>query len=188
MLYAYGEVKNLPAGSTPIDFAYSIHSAVGNKMIGAKVNGKLVPIDYRIQNGDRVEILTSQNSKGPSRDWLSIVGSTSTKNKINQWFRHEFKEENINRGKELLIDYCKAKGIDIYGVMKQEYQEIIVRKYGFHSWEAVLAAVGHGGLKEGQVVNKILELYDKENKKNITDEEVLAAVAESNVTPRVSSS
>ncbi len=183
-----GEVKNLPAGSTPIDFAYSIHSAVGNKMIGAKVNGKLVPIDYRIQNGDRIEILTSQNSKGPSRDWLSIVGSTSTKNKINQWFRHEFKEENINRGKELLIDYCKAKGIDIYGVLKQEYQEIIVRKYGFHSWEAVLAAVGHGGLKEGQVVNKILELYDKDNKKSITDEEVLAAVAESNVTPRVSSS
>ena len=183
-----GEVKNLPAGSTPIDFAYSIHSAVGNKMIGAKVNGKLVPIDYRIQNGDRIEILTSQNSKGPSRDWLSIVGSTSTKNKINQWFRHEFKEENINRGKELLIDYCKAKGIDIYGVMKQEYQEIIVRKYGFHSWDAILAAIGHGGLKEGQVVNKILELYDKDHKRNITDEEVLLAVAETSVTPKVSSS
>ncbi|WP_035767167.1 RelA/SpoT family protein [Butyrivibrio sp. NC2002] len=183
-----GEVKNLPAGSTPIDFAYSIHSAVGNKMIGAKVNGKLVPIDYRIQNGDRIEILTSQNSKGPSRDWLSIVGSTSTKNKINQWFRHEFKEENINRGKELLIDYCKAKGIDIYSVMKQEYQEIIVRKYGFHSWDAILAAIGHGGLKEGQVVNKILELYDKDHKRNITDEEVLLAVAETSVTPKVSSS
>ncbi|WP_026494434.1 RelA/SpoT family protein [Butyrivibrio sp. WCD3002] len=183
-----GEVKNLPAGSTPIDFAYSIHSAVGNKMIGAKVNGKLVPIDYRIQNGDRIEILTSQNSKGPSRDWLSIVGSTSTKNKINQWFRNEFKEENINKGKELLLEHCKAKGIDLYSIMKSEYQELIVRKYGFHSWDAVLAAVGHGGLKEGQVVNKLLELYDKDNKKNMTDEEVLAAVAESSVTPRVSSS
>lgn len=182
-----GEVKNLPAGSTPIDFAYSIHSAVGNKMIGAKVNGKLVPIDYRIQNGDRIEILTSQNSKGPSRDWLSIVGSTSTKNKINQWFRNEFKEENISKGKETLVEYCKSKGIDIYNIMKPEYQNLIVRKYGFHSWDAVLAAVGHGGLKEGQVVNKILELYDKDHKQNMTDEEVLAAVAESNVTPRISS-
>ncbi|SEK29156.1 MULTISPECIES: RelA/SpoT family protein [unclassified Butyrivibrio] len=183
-----GEVKNLPAGSTPIDFAYSIHSAVGNKMIGAKVNGKLVPIDYRIQNGDRIEILTSQNSKGPSRDWLSIVGSTSTKNKINQWFRHEFKEENINKGKELLVEYCKSKGIDIYNIMKPEYQNLIVRKYGFHSWDAVMAAIGHGGLKEGQVVNKILELYEKDHKQNMTDEEVLAAVAESSVTPRISSS
>ena len=183
-----GEVKNLPAGSTPIDFAYSIHSAVGNKMIGAKVNGKLVPIDYRIQNGDRIEILTSQNSKGPSRDWLSIVGSTSTKNKINQWFRNEFKEENISKGKELLLEHCKSKGIDLYSIMKTEYQELIVRKYGFHSWDAVLAAVGHGGLKEGQVINKILELYEKDHKRNMTDEEVLAAVAETGVTPRVSSS
>ncbi|MBQ8031465.1 MAG: bifunctional (p)ppGpp synthetase/guanosine-3',5'-bis(diphosphate) 3'-pyrophosphohydrolase, partial [Butyrivibrio sp.] len=144
-----GEVKNLPAGSTPIDFAYSIHSAVGNKMIGAKVNGKLVPIDYKIQNGDRIEVVTSQNSKGPSRDWLSIARSTSTKNKINQWFSHELKEENILKGKELLIEYCKSKGMDYFSIAKPEYQAIVTRKYGFHEWEAVLAAVGHGGLKEG---------------------------------------
>ncbi len=181
-----GEVKNLPAGSTPIDFAYSIHSAVGNKMIGAKVNGKLVPIDYKIQNGDRIEVVTSQNSKGPSRDWLSIAKSTSTKNKINQWFRHELKEENITKGREMLIEYCKSKGIDYFILAKPEFQALVTRKYGFHEWNAVLAAVGHGGLKEGQIVNKLLEVSDKEHKRNITDEEVLAAVAETNVLPQVS--
>ncbi len=183
-----GEVKNLPAGSTPIDFAYSVHSAVGNKMIGAKVNGKLVPIDYKIQNGDRIEIITSQNSRGPSRDWLSIAKATSTKNKINQWFRNELKDENIARGRDLLIEYCKSKGIDLFAISKPEYQNIIIRKYGFHDWNAILAAVGHGGLREGQIINKMLELGDKEHKRNITDEEVLAAVAESNITPQVSSS
>ncbi len=183
-----GEVKNLPAGSTPIDFAYSVHSEVGNKMIGAKVNGKLVPIDYKIQNGDRIEVITSQNSHGPSRDWLAIAKSTSTKNKINLWFRNELKEENISRGRELLIDYCKTKGIDLFEIGKPEYQEMIIRKYGFRNWEAVLAAVGHGGLKEGQVVNKLEELYDKDHKNKLTDEEVLAAVTASPAAPRVSGS
>ena len=93
-----GDVKNLPSGSTPIDFAYSIHSAVGNKMVGARVNGKLVNIEYVIENGDQVEIITSQNSKGPSRDWLNVVKSTQAKNKINQWFKTELKEDNILRG------------------------------------------------------------------------------------------
>ena len=183
-----GEVKNLPSGSTPIDFAYSVHSAVGNKMIGAKVNGKLVPIDYKIQNGDRIEVITSQNSRGPSRDWLAIAKSTSTKNKINQWFRNELKEENIAKGRELLIEYCKSKGIDLFSISKPEFQSIVIKKYGFHDWNAVLAAVGHGGLKEGQIINKMLELNDKEHKRNITDEEVLAAVAETNITPQVSGS
>ena len=107
-----GDVKNLPSGSTPIDFAYSIHSAVGNKMVGARVNGKLVNIDYVIKNGDRVEIITSQNSKGPSRDWLKLVKSTQAKNKINQWFKSELKEDNILRGRALLDKYCKAKDIN----------------------------------------------------------------------------
>ena len=104
-----GDVKNLPAGSTPIDFAYSIHSAVGNRMKQAAVNGKMVPLDYKIQNGDRIEIFTSQNVKGPSRDWLNIAKSTQAKNKINQWFKQEGRAGNITRGKELVAAVPRAK-------------------------------------------------------------------------------
>ena len=173
-----GDVKSLPNGSTPVDFAYAIHSAVGNKMVGARVNGKLVNIDYKIQNGDRIEILTSQNSRGPSRDWLNIVKSTQAKNKINQWFKKEFKEENIVRGKEMISAYCKAKTINLSNILKPKYQEIVQRKYGFRDWDSVLAAIGHGGLKEGQVVNRLVEEYGKEHKQEITDEVVLERVAE----------
>ena len=173
-----GDVKNLPNGSTPVDFAYAIHSAVGNKMVGARVNGKLVNIDYKIQNGDRIEILTSQNSRGPSRDWLNIVKSTQAKNKINQWFKKEFKEDNIIRGKEMISTYCKAKSIVLSNILKPKYQEIVQRKYGFRDWDAVLAAIGHGGLKEGQVVNRLVEEYGKEHKQELTDEVVLEKVAE----------
>ncbi len=171
-----GDVKNLPAGSTPIDFAYAVHSAVGNKMVGARVNGNLVTIDYEIQNGDRVEVITSQNSKGPSRDWLSIVKSTQAKNKINQWFRTEFKEENIVRGKEILANYCKTQGILLPDLLKPEYMEACMKKYGFRDWVSVLAAIGHGGLKEGQVVNKLQDAYRKKNPPHATDEDILQAV------------
>lgn len=179
-----GDVKNLPNGSTPIDFAYSIHSAVGNRMVGAKVNGKLVPIDYVIQNGDRIDILTSQNSRGPSRDWLNIVKSTQAKNKINQWFRNEFKEENIVKGKELMIASAKAKAIPFAEINRPEYQAKIIRKYGFHSWEDCLAAVGHGGLKEGQIVNRMYEEYKKDHPILVTDEEILSDLAENENQPK----
>ena len=169
-----GDVKNLPAGSTPIDFAYSIHTAVGNKMIGAKVNGRLVNIDYKIKNGDRIDIITSQNSKGPSRDWLNLVKSSQARNKINAWFKAELKEDNITRGKELIHTYCKSKSIVLSDILKPEFMDKVMTKYGFRDWESVLAAVGHGGLKEGQVVNKLLEEYDRKNKDNITDADVLA--------------
>ncbi|WP_158424650.1 RelA/SpoT family protein [Brotonthovivens ammoniilytica] len=169
-----GDVKNLPRGSTPIDFAYNIHTAVGNKMIGAKVNGKLVPIDYKIRNGDRIEVLTSQNSRGPSHDWLNIVKSTQAKNKINQWFRNEFKEENIQKGKELLHNYCKVKGVQLSDINKPEYQVKVQRKYGFRDWNSVLASVGHGGLKEAQIINRMMEEYRREHAKKLTDEQILA--------------
>lgn len=175
-----GDVKNLPNGSTTIDFAYSVHSAVGNRMIGAKVNGKLVPIDYTIRNGDRIEIITSQNSRGPSRDWLNIVKSTQAKNKINQWFRSAYKEENILKGKELLEKYCKAKGICWSDINKPEYQAKILRKYGFQRWDNCLATIGHGALKESQVANRMQEEYRKDHPLAVTDEDVLKKAAQTN--------
>ncbi|MCI8585484.1 MAG: bifunctional (p)ppGpp synthetase/guanosine-3',5'-bis(diphosphate) 3'-pyrophosphohydrolase, partial [Lachnospiraceae bacterium] len=174
-----GDVKTLRRGSNPIDFAYSIHSAVGNKMIGARVNGKLVPIDYMIHNGDRIEIITSQNSKGPSRDWLNVVKTTQAKNKINQWFKTEFKESNIVKGKELISQYCRMKGIQLQQIIKPEFQESVLRKYGFRDWDSVMAAVGHGGLKEGQVVNRLAEEYEKAKKKAVTDAQIMESMGES---------
>lgn len=173
-----GEVKNLPAGSTPIDFAYAIHSAVGNKMVGARVNGRLVNIDYEIKNGDKIEIVTSQNSKGPSRDWLKIAKSTQAKNKISQWFKAELKEDNIIRGREAMLNYCKTHGYDPAILKKPEYEGRIMTKYGFHDWESVLAAVGHGGLKEGHIVNKIMEYYEADRRASMTDEEKAQEIRE----------
>ena len=123
-----GDVKNLPAGSTPIDFAYSIHTAVGNKLIGARVNGRQVPIETELHNGDRVEIITSQNSKGPSMDWLSVVKSSQAKTKINQWFRQENKTDNIQRGKDAMAAYCKTKGIGLSNLLQPELQEKVMKK------------------------------------------------------------
>ena len=175
-----GDVKNLPNGSTPIDFAYSIHSAVGNKMIGAKVNGKLVPIDYVIQNGDRIEVLTSQNSKGPSRDWLNIIKSSQARNKINAWFKQERKADNILKGREMIDRYCKAKGINFSDINKPEFVDKVLKRYAFQDWDSVLASVGHGGLKEGQVINKMIEERTKKLKREVTDATILDAIGENN--------
>ena len=172
-----GDVKNLPMGSTTIDFAYAIHSAVGNRMVGARVNGRLVPIDYVIQNGDRIEVMTSQNSKGPSRDWLNVVKSPQAKSKINAWFKKELKEENIVRGKDMLARYCKEKMVVLSDINKPKYQQSVLQRYGFRDWESVLAAIGHGGLKEGQVVNRLVEEYTKENKDKVTEQNIMEKVA-----------
>ena len=141
------------------------------------MNGKLVPIDYVIQNGDRIEVITSQNSRGPSRDWLNIVKSTQAKNKINQWFRSELKEENILHGKDMIAAYAKSKGINFGEINKPEYQEKIIRKYGFHDWNSCLATVGHGGLKESQIVNRMYDEYQKDHPVLVTDQDVLDSVA-----------
>ncbi|MBR6229378.1 MAG: bifunctional (p)ppGpp synthetase/guanosine-3',5'-bis(diphosphate) 3'-pyrophosphohydrolase [Eubacterium sp.] len=176
-----GDVKTLPTGSTPIDFAYSVHTAVGNRMVGARVNGNIVNNDYEIQNGDRIEIVTSQNSKGPSRDWLKIVKSTQARNKINQWFRNQFKEENIERGKDLINAYCKKHSLVLADLMKPELVDAVLQKYGFHDWDAICAAVGHGGLKEGQVVEKLQERYNHFYNRIVSDEQVIEVVEKARV-------
>lgn len=183
-VYAFtpqGEVISLPKGSTPIDFAYLIHSAVGNKMVGARVNNKMVTIDYKVQNGDRIEILTSQNSKGPSRDWLNLVKSSQARTKINQWFKKEFKEENILRGRELLDKDIKKKGFAPSDLLKPEWMEKVLNKFGFRNWDAICAGIGHGGVKEGQVVNRLLEEYQKEHKAKQTAEELLTHLKKAEV-------
>lgn len=173
-----GEVIELPAGSTPIDFAYQIHSAVGNRMIGARVDGKLVPLTYQIQNGERIEIITSQNSKGPSQDWLKIAKTTQARNKIAQWFKKENKQDDIAHGKDLLEKAAKGKGLTYADLTRPEWITVILNKYGFVDWESILAAVGHGGIKEGQIINRLYEEYRKENIANITDEDVIKLVTE----------
>jgi len=173
-----GAVKQLPAGSTPVDFAYAIHSAVGNKMVGAKVNGQLVPIEYQLQSGDRVEILTSQNSKGPSMDWLKIVKSSQARNKINQWYKAQNKEDNIKRGQDLIAAYCKTKNLVLSDLMQDKYVNPTLEKYHYSDWESLMSTVGRGGIKESQIVNKLIDEQKKEHEKNITDEDILREIGE----------
>ena len=168
-----GDVQNLPAGATPIDFAYSIHSAIGNRMTGAKVNGRIAPLDYQLKNGDIVKILTSKNAHGPSRDWVKIVKTTEARNKIKQWFKKEEKEENIIRGREMILADIKKKGYQPQDLLRPEWEEIVLVKYDFKTWDALLAAVGYGGMKEGQVVNRLKDEYLKEKRKTQTAEDAL---------------
>ena len=156
-----GEIVNLPTGSTPIDFAYYIHSAVGNKMVGARVNGAIVQLNYVISSGDRLEILTSRNSKGPSRDWLKVAKTTQAKSKINQWYKMRNKEDNVLRGRDMLEKDCKRKNISLSELFSSVKKEFILEKYGFKDWDSLCAAVGHGGVKESQVINRLLEEYNK---------------------------
>ncbi len=180
-VYAFspkGDVIELAAGSTPIDFAYMIHSAVGNKMVGARVNGRIVTLNYEIKNGDRVEIITSQNSKGPSRDWLNIAATSQARNKINQWFKRESKQDNIARGHEAIERYAKSKGLVLSDLLRPEWMEIVQHKYGFQDWDAIQAAVGHGGLKEGQVVNRLYQEYMKEKNDLMEEDDIIASLTD----------
>lgn len=168
-----GDVKVLPQGSTPVDFAYMIHSAVGNKMVGARINGALVPIDYVLKNGDQVNIITSANSKGPSLDWLKFVKSSSAKSKISHWFKTERRGENITEGRAQLLKYIKTKGYSEEELLMPEFIEACCRKYSCKDLDDIYAAIGHGGLKESQVVSKLIEELEKKKESEKTDIDVL---------------
>ncbi len=167
-----GDVISLPKGSNTVDFAYAIHTAVGNRMVGARINGRQVPIETVLRSGDRVEIVTSANSRGPSMDWLNIVKSTQAKTKINQWFRQEMKDDNIARGKSAVENYCKTKNINLPELMKPDYIAATLKRYNFGDWDSLMAAVGHGGLKEGQIVNRLLEEKRRETEQNASDKDI----------------
>lgn len=161
-----GDVKDFVKGSTPLDFAYGVHSQVGNKCIGAKVNGKLVPLNYELKSGDIVEILTSASSKGPSRDWLSIVKTATARSKIRAWFKKEGREENIRKGKELLEREAKRRGYDIHALMRPAWVKSIYKRYNLSSADDMYAALGFGGLTTKQVLSRLIEEYKLEHKES----------------------
>jgi len=171
-----GDVYQLPVHSTPIDFAYRVHSEIGNKMVGARVNDKMVPIGYELKNGDVVEIITSANSKGPSRDWLNIVKSANARAKMVQWFKKEGYEENVNTGKEIVERELKRLRLTINDLFKPEWVEPMLKKYTFGKIEDCFAAIGYGALPAGKVIGRLKEEYEKEKKaretQNITVEDI----------------
>lgn len=166
-----GDVINLPEGSTPIDFAYRVHSEVGDKCVGAKVDGRIVPLNYRLQNGNIVEIVTSKSSIGPSRDWLKIVKSTQAKNKIRQFFKIKERDVNIIRGKEMLEKESKRLGYKPSELLKEEWIKSIISKMSISSIEDLYSALGYGSISLSQVVPKLKVIYNKEN--DTEDEKIL---------------
>jgi len=157
-----GEVKTLPAGSTPIDFAYAVHTDVGHRTVGAKVNGRIVPLHYKLRNGDFVEILTSKSGRGPSRDWLSLAESSRARNKIRQWFSRETREETEQKGRESLEHSLKAQNLPYKKLQGSAVLAQVIREYGFKKAEDFYLAVGSGKLQSGQIVNKVIQRLKSE--------------------------
>ncbi len=164
-----GKILELPEGSTPLDFAYQIHSDIGNKCMGAKVNGKFVPISYSLNNGDVVEITTNPNSKGPSRDWLNVVKSNAAKTKIRNFFKKEMKDENIKKGKSMLEQAAKQKNLQLSKLLVDEFEEKLFEKYCLKNEEEMFASVGFGSLTTAQVINKLYALYSAVNKNTVRE-------------------
>ncbi len=156
-----GDVINLPANSTPIDFAYAIHSAIGNKTVGAKINGKIVPLDYKLVNGDIVEIITSAVPHGPSRDWLKTVKTSQARKKINEWFKKEHREENIIHGKEIVEREFKRSGLPLSMLKDHEITDGIFKKYNFTTVDDLYAIIGFGGLPVAKVITRFKEEHNK---------------------------
>ena len=152
-----GDIIDMPRGATPLDFAYRVHSAVGNSCIGAKVNGRIVPLDTPLETGDRVEIMTSPNAKGPSMDWLKIVKTQSAKSKIRQYFRRELRGENVQKGKDMVDHEAKRRGIQLSSLLKHEYIEPLLKKYDFADMDDIYGAVGYGMIASAYVVSRLYE-------------------------------
>ena len=158
-----GDVISLPEGATPVDFAYTVHSEVGNKCVGAKVNNRMVPLETKLETGDYVDIITSANSKGPSRDWLRFVKTSAAKTKIRTFFKHAMKDENIKRGKELLERESKNRGFNWSDLMVQKWLDVLMQRYSFSSIGDMYASVGYGAYTPGQIVIKLIDFYRREN-------------------------
>lgn len=152
-----GDVISMPKGATPLDFAYRIHSGVGNKCVGAKVNGRIVPLDTELQTGDRVEIMTSASCKGPSPDWLRICRTPQAKAKIRQFLKKELREENIELGKGMVERECKRRNVNLGDLLKPEYYDCILKKYGFQELNDIFGAVGYGGMASMYVVSRLMD-------------------------------
>lgn len=158
-----GKILSFPEGSTPVDFAYAIHSNVGNSCIGAKINGRIVNLNVQMNNGDTIEIITNPNAKGPSRDWLKFVKTSGAKSKINSFFKKEMKEDNIKKGKSILESNAKNRNIPLSKLMTEEYLEEVFDKYSFQNLEDMYASIGYGSISANQILNKLVNLYKLSN-------------------------
>ena len=165
-----GQIKVLPRGATPIDFAYSIHAEIGNRMTGCKINSKMMPIVTTLKNGDIVEIITSDQSRGPSRDWLKFVKSTSAKNKIQTWFKKTQRAENIEKGRDLIEKEIKRISIPYSKFFKQEYVQPALDRYKFNTVEDMYAAVGFGAITPTKIITKMLEFYKKDHQDDFIEQ------------------
>ena len=167
-----GEIKSLPRDATPIDFAYSIHAEVGHKMVGCKINSKMMPIVTKLKSGDIVEIITSDTSKGPSRDWLKIVKSSSAKTKITQWFKKAEREKNIEKGKDILEREIKKIGMTHAELFRPEWVEITLNRYNYHNTDDMYASIGYGGISPNKILTRLLEEYKKEHGEELVEEKL----------------
>ena len=173
-----GEIKTLPRDATPIDFAYSIHAEVGHRMVGCKINSKMMPIVTGLKSGDIVEIITSDTAKGPSRDWLKIVKSSSAKTKIQQWFKKTEREDNIEKGKDILDKEIKKIGMTHSDLFKPEWIQIVLSRYNYNTIEDMYASIGFGGISPNKIITRLLEEYKKEHEEDIIEEKIQELVTE----------
>lgn len=180
-----GDVIDLPVGSVPIDFAYRIHTDVGNRCIGAKVNGRIVPLDYKLSNGDIVEVITSKQASGPSRDWINIAGSSDTRNKIKSWFKKERREENIQRGRDMLEKECKRLGYESKEFASQEKLKTVAEKLVLQDVDGMMASLGYGGTTLNSIMSRLVDIYKQEQQQQLQHSKDLSELL-SELKPRTS--